>query len=213
MKRNEKVGFVFDMDGTLINSVPLLYSGMCAVFRHCSLESPPLVEYLCECAPPWMPFYERRGVRLSRKELFAIYNRASDTSEAEAFPDVEPTLDELCREGIPIGAVSSQREMVVAAYRARIPQLKNGAFVVGGVDDKAPAIREFCRKYCLPPSRVFVVGDFTSDMWDARRARGRGVGIIRGNGTRDALLAAGAYFCIETLESLPPMLGCIELPQ
>lgn len=197
---------VFDVDGTLVNSIRQLYRSTARIFRLCRLPKPSFREYCAEFGAPYMDFYRRRGVRASDEQIWQWHNEKMATFVPDLFDDVSPVLELLHKTRFPLGVVSGQRTVVLQTLfqQYRIDHLFS--YVRGDQEDKVPALRRFCRSHRLCPSSVWYVGDFVSDMVHARQAGLCPIGITRGNHTIRVLKRAGARRCITHLSELLPLL-------
>lgn len=171
---------LFDLDGTLLDTSDSSYSAVCAIFNAGGVLAPSRDEYHRCAAPPFERFYHERGVPLSTEEIWTMYLHLSNHREAFLFPDVLDTLCVLRKRGLIVGLVSSQRTEVVQEVCKRTGLTGHLHFTAGFLTDKSIAINRFCRDSKIAPHQVCVVGDFGSDMRDAKRARAVAVGITRG---------------------------------
>lgn len=189
----QKQAVIFDWDGTLANTVPEIYKGVCAVCAHCSVEHPTLENYRLHFRLPFVDYYRERGVGLSSDEILQVFNNSVDLRQCQLFPDVLDILQELKRREIRTALVTSQAEEIVLHH---CEQNRIRVFfedIVAGQASKTTAIKKFCAVHKLDPSHVWYVGDTISDITDAAAAGVKPIGIMH---------SYGARYCIENLRQL-----------
>jgi len=194
-------GVIFDLDGTLYNSMLASHEAVCEVFTKFKVPCPELNDFLQNCVPPFFPYYRSRGlVKPTKEEIQVAYVQAESERSPTFFEDVVPVLRTLKEEGCALGLVS-------ARPLDRFP-VDNGSVlsyfdrIEGGHTHKAAAILKFCRKFGLRKDCVWFVGDGTKDMKDGLEAGVISVGITRGSDLKECLVQSGARHCIEHLDEL-----------
>ena len=100
---------LFDWDGTLANSFPVIRRASLAVFRHFGIRMDD-VRYRATYRPDWQETYRQLGIPEHRwdeaGEIFlARYRERS--AEVALYPGVEETLTELAGSGVRLGVVTS----------------------------------------------------------------------------------------------------------
>ena len=204
----KKRGVLFDFDGTIFDSLGIGYRATCVVFERAGCIPPSYDDFWLHCHAPFEMFYQNRGVNLSSKEIWKLFLGVADFDTATFFPDVVPVLQILTARGFALGVVSGNTHQTIQRCCDRdnlTPFFTAGIF--GDVGNKTPVIEDWCSAYEVPRTRTWYVGDFVSDMRQARVAGVCGVGIMRGNKKETVLHEAGASFCINTLHDLLPKLG------
>lgn len=202
---NGKVMVIFDWDGTIIDSVNNLYSGVCGVFCMAGIKPPSLAEYARALGSPYTDFFRRYGVTASNEQIWSWYLSATDGKTAELFWDVPKTLNTLRMMDVQMAIVSGQRTEAITNYQDFQSISKFFVSVSGYHEEKRDAILKTFGVFQVPGWRVLYVGDFCADMRDARQAGVVPVGITRGHATKGYLIDAGATFCIEHLKELIPI--------
>lgn len=119
-ERKHRLSFVFDLDGTLVDSAPGIQSALGAAF-HSVGRDVPQASLRAAIGPPIRVIAKRLVPELSEADAAAIevaYRELYDASawlETNTFPDVLSTLQTLRREG---------HRLFVATNKPRIPAAK-----------------------------------------------------------------------------------------
>jgi len=143
---NDKL-VLFDFDGTLIDSIPLSYAAIHGIFQKLNLEPPPFEAYIDEYSPPFMGFWQRRGVTVPEETLWKWYHEVSDHLHASMFGDVFVNLAKLSCRGASLGVVSGQVGSVITKHLAENGIQYLFKTVFSNITDKAEAIRTFCQVF------------------------------------------------------------------
>jgi HAD superfamily hydrolase (TIGR01549 family) len=198
--------FVFDLDGTLVDSV---YQHVLAWREALDTEGIDLAVWrihrkigmsgglftnmlLRETGQDLSP---DRIERLQRLHVEA-YARVS--SSVRALPGARALLSALTGGGVP-WAIATSGRMETAAPMLEILGIDFGHTVVVTRDQVKHAkpdpdlFLEAAARLGVPPESTFVVGDSVWDMLAARRARGLGIGLLSGGYGLEELERAGAY--------------------
>ncbi|HET7646057.1 MAG TPA: HAD family hydrolase [Candidatus Limnocylindria bacterium] len=206
---------VFDLDGTLVDTVAARIAAWQAVFAEEGIET---------TAPELAPLIGIDGRRLAR-EVAAAHGRDLTDADAEridqragqlfdernhdprALPGAAGILARLDVAGVTWAIATSSREEQVHASVAALgldepPRVVNGSRVAHA--KPAPDLLLLAaRELHVDPGATWYVGDSTWDMQAARAAGMSAVGVLAGAAVgADALEAAGATLIIETLDDL-----------
>lgn len=212
-------GLIFDLDGTLVDTVSARIDGWLEALDAASITA---------ARESIAPMIGMDGKRLAR-EMAGASGRSLGDDEAEAIdkaagaafdrlnlspralPGVGETLAALEDAGIPwVIATSSRKEQVTVSMAAlglgRAPDIVDGSHV----EHAKPApdlLLLAASRLGVKPDRVWAVGDST---WDMRAAVAGGliaVGVTAGSAvTAEDLAAAGASAVVSTLTELAEML-------
>lgn len=198
---------LFDWDGTLVDSLGLLYRANVAVMRAFGLLFDQAA-YRASYQPDWRRMYGTLGIPEDRLDEANDLWRAAYASgpSATLFPGAADALDRIARTGTRLGLVTAGDRTVVA------PQIRrfglDGRFDVEVFGDDHPVhkpdpapLRAALADLGLAdrPAATAYVGDFTDDMRMARSAGTRAVGIASVLADRADLLAAGAHEVVESV--------------
>ncbi|TMI80425.1 MAG: HAD family hydrolase [Bacillati bacterium ANGP1] len=202
---DEQIAFVFDLDGTLVDSVyyhviawhsALERAGVALsvwrIHRRIGMSGGLFVHALAR----------ELGHRLTAAQLQAVQEDhqrayAELADRVRPLPGAVDLLETLTRRGVPWAIATSGRTATA-----------HGAIGALGVPGGAPVITRddvarakpdpdlfllAARRLGVPAEGCVVVGDSVWDLLAARRARALGVGLLSGGYGRDELEAAGAY--------------------
>jgi phosphoglycolate phosphatase-like HAD superfamily hydrolase len=121
---------------------------------------------------------------------------------------VIPALRELNHRGCQTAILSAQEEAMTRSQLSDWPALSASLCeLLGGVDDKAKALRELAACHRLVPAQLAYVGDQVSDMTEAQSAGVLPVGRLGGIGSASRLRRAGAAIRVADLGLLPDLLA------
>lgn len=179
----------FDYDGTLIDSIPEIYRGVCRVLERCGRPPVTFGEFQRTFKSPYMEWYTSRGVTISREEITSIYFNNMKSDESPYLPRVELAVSKLRNLGFHLGIVSAHyedriRERVIAKDRL----FHEKEHIVGLSHRKAADIRKLCEAHDLKPYQVVYVGDLASDVRDAREAGVISAAYVGPRGLREAFV-------------------------
>lgn len=202
---------LFDFDGVISDSIAGAHRGICKVCRESGVPEITLVQFVRTFHAPYLEKYRALGITASYEQISAWYHSEAKHEDAPIFSDVVETLDHLAEHRAVVGIISAQCAEIVRRICQFYGIHLHIQFLIGRAEDKVAALNQFCKDFWyIPRRKVFFVGDFVSDMRDARLAGVHGIGITRGHPTRDVLLAAGAEVCIDHLTDLPAVTCCRE---
>jgi len=211
---------LFDCDGTLADSEPMISSSLVDALRDLGFTTtaeavrrvigPPLSEMAESLVGPLTA--EQHATLHERYFAHAIPRRP----DVRPLPGAQALLDALRGHGIPLAMVTNKIERSTAAQLAQFGWEGRFAAVVcaDSVSNPKPApdpAVEALRRLSIAPHRAAFVGDTESDTVCAREA---GIPFVIGlTGTRsaDALLAAGATHTVDSLDEVLPLLRAVEV--
>jgi len=191
MKKVIKV-VVYDLDGTVLDSLPVHYLAIQAVCSMCGVSIPPLNEV---CRFWYAPYYERFrefGVTLSPDYLWSIYNKKVNGGISPVFPELVTTLDDLWEQAVKLFVVTTCGQEFAEKKLQRNFVRHYFAGVYGDQEDKTKALRKIIASCGVTPGELLFIGDMKSDILDGKKARVRTIGFDGGYGGRETLLGAGA---------------------
>lgn len=197
-------GVIFDVDGTLVDSVDLHAKAWQDAFRHFGFEVPyPRVrEQIGKGADQLMPalipqdVVDRRGQEISQYR--SDYFKKQYLPKVRPFPNVRPLFERILADGTRIALASSAKGDELDAYKriAGIDDLIHAATSSSDAKHSKPEpdIFQAALGQLEPIQRdkVIVVGDTPYDIQAARRAGLRAIGLLSGGWPADRLRQEGA---------------------
>ena len=196
---------IFDLDGTLVDSLPDLAAAMNTTLRALGEPVHPLPFYLpligggVEVMVAGAIDPARRSPHLvaTAGSMMRAHYRRNALRTTRPYPGVRELLAELARRRIPMAVLSNKLHAeTVYVVRGVFPGLPFRAIL--GLQQGRPAkphpagVVALSRALGVEPRRVLVVGDGDTDMLAARRAGAWPVGATWGYRSPRALLSAGA---------------------
>ena len=205
---------VFDLDGTLVDTVALRVAAWVAAFAELGMHVEP------QLLRPWMGadghLVARAGAQAAGREIDDALADRIDHRSGEHFnrlnatprplPGARDLFLELPRAGIPHAiATASRAGQVLASVDAL--ELPSRPMIVDGshVRHAKPApdlLLLAARRLGVTPDACWYAGDSTWDMQAARAAGMTAAGVVTGFATADNLLEAGADFATQDLAEL-----------
>ena len=222
-------GIIFDLDGTLMDSVDLYYSMLCEGCHKFGVV-PPLKEKVMEIMGNGLGFWETWEVITgdiefegNREELQdrivkvfeEIWDRRYE-NEVKLFSGVKELLQNLQRNQVTMGVVTSSfyiwkmdlfkkvgldPDRLFKAVVTRKDTVKNKP-------DPEPIYR-CLEKMDVSPTACICVGDSTCDVAAGREAGLFTVGVLTGTGTLESLSKEGADVIMDSVEEMEELL-CLE---
>jgi len=209
-------GIIFDLDGTLIDSVDLFYSMLCEGYQEVGIPIPARNQVMkfmgsgARLSEAWQAL-ELNYDEAAKKKLLsrlvdvfeAIWERRYE-QEVRLFTGVEEFLQSLVSSGIVLGVVTS------SFYKGKLELFERSNLnpeaifrsIITGPDTANskphPEPVQLCLKQMgMNPGSVFLVGDSPCDIDAGRRAGLFTVGVLSGAGTRSSLSSSGADVIVD----------------
>lgn len=210
-------GVIFDLDGTLINSLPDLANAMDHVLGERGLPGWSHAEYeqfIGEGARVLVRRALGERVELEDDVLAAFRARydAHCAVRTHAYPGIDALLEALARQQVPTAILSNKPhpptvEVVRVLFpRHRFVQVLGDREGHAKKPDPTSALA-IARAMDIAPAELLFVGDTPIDVATARSAGMRSVGVCWGMRTRRELEDAGVDHLIATPEELLPLLA------
>ena len=196
---------IFDLDGTLVDSLPDLAAAMNATLRALGEPVHPLPFFLpligggveVMVAGAIDPARRSASLVATAGTMMRTFYRRNALRATRPYPGVRALLADLARRRVPMAVLSNKlHPETVHVVRGVFPGVPFRAIL--GLQPARPAkpdpagIVELCRALRVAPRRVLVVGDGDTDMLAARRAGAWPAGATWGYRSPRALQAAGA---------------------
>lgn len=200
-------GLIFDLDGTLVDSLTDIGLAMDAALARWGLPGHPLAAYRQMVGEGARVLVERAsaGHDVDRAALAAAYRDeyvAREHRSTVAYPGIDELLARLDRGGVALAVLSNKPDdLTRALVAARFSSI--GFVAVRGEQAGVPrkpdptAALALAAAMALPPERVGFVGDTAIDVGTARAAGMTAIGVTWGFRDRGELLAAGAVHVID----------------
>jgi phosphoglycolate phosphatase len=203
---------IFDLDGTLIDSLADIRAGVIAALAEIGLEATGQVLALCRLGVGLEQFYEcatgGRTAAGGEFERFAAAYRSSYTVRSGPFPGVRETLAELRR------LLPGQTFAVATTKRTELARrVLDGCGLAGSFDiirgsDGLPhkpdpaVLRDIAARAARSLEHAVVVGDTDRDVLAARAAGCTSVAVTYGGWTRDELAQVSPDHMIDRFAEL-----------
>ena len=201
---------IFDHDMTIVDSSYAIMEAFNYVARH---EGLPLVSHeltMQYIATP-IPTFCEGLLGEYRPEWIKLYRSVSEKCERELikpFPDTVPTLKALREMGVKLAVVSNRERPSLPLERTNLAQYFD---VIVGAEEpyghlaykpNPEMINTLLERMNIPASEAAYVGDADIDIFTAQGASVRGIGITKGNFTREDFMHLGAWKVIDELGEL-----------
>ena len=201
---------IFDHDMTIVDSSYAIMEAFNYVARH---EGLPLVSHeltMQYIATP-IPTFCEGLLGEYRPEWIKLYRSVSEKCERELikpFPDTVPTLKALRELGVKLAVVSNRERPSLPLERTNLAQYFD---VIVGAEEpyghlaykpNPEMINTLLEHMNIPASEAAYVGDADIDIFTAQGADVRGIGITKGNFTREDFMHLGAWKVIDELGEL-----------
>lgn len=174
---------VFDLDGTLVDTLPDLHAAVTTLLVERALSAPSAAEVrlmvgdgarkLVERALLWsMEAVDAGGLEAAHQRFLAIYN-AAPCDGSRAFGDVEPVLDGLKAAGAALAVCTNKPQAPTEAILARLGLAGRFDVVIGGdaVTRRKPHpdhLLAVVERLGVRPTEAVMVGDSRNDLAAAR---------------------------------------------
>lgn len=212
-------GVIFDLDGTLLNTIDDLADSMNYVLKSKGFPSHDVLKYkhfignglynLVERTLP-MGYKDEAVVKECFEAMRIEYNKHM-TSKTRPYEGIPELLDELCRRGIKIAILSNKPDAATKFVTAEL--LTRWSFdCVFGERANVPrkpdpsGAHEIINILGLAPEEFLYLGDSGVDMETASNAGVYGVGALWGFRAADELMDGGAKILIKNPDELLQLL-------
>jgi phosphoglycolate phosphatase len=210
MKRIKARGIIFDLDGTLVDSLKGIAGAANMVLRAAGFSEYPVDRYrefvgrgLHELIKQIIPGSAGNGVLLQRlTSRYRQYYRETWLSGTVLYPGIKNLLTILTESGMEMAVLSNKSQLFVEMIVEKMLGGVNFREVMGSQDsrpkkpDPKGAIR-IAGSMKITPEQILMVGDTVIDMNTAERAGMVPIGVQWGFHTPDVLRKAGAAVIIK----------------
>lgn len=204
---------LFDLDGTVLDTIELILGSYRHTFRAHGLPVPSDERILANLGMPLeaclAPFVDDPAAILAMVETYQAHNHATHDGLVRAYPGIPELLGAL---EVPSAVVTSKRR-AATELGLRIASLSDAFDVLVCADDVAnrkphpePVLRAV-ELLGVELDRTLFVGDSTFDLIAGRAAGVRTAGVLWGPFSRDTLAACDPDHLVESVAELREILG------
>jgi len=210
-------GVVFDHDGTLVNSLPVVVKASNETMKAFGFAEGTFERIVADMVYPTAPRLGRlAGVEDPERHqrMAEVYGRlALEHSElAVLYPGIETLLASLETRGVPQAVVSNSQRIFIETILRRLGVAGRFACMVGECDMPAPkpdptGLFDAIRTMGVAPGEAVFVGDSCTDLETARQAGVRAIGVTWGAHTRSELKPLGFDALVDAPQELLALVG------
>ncbi|MBA3889395.1 MAG: HAD-IA family hydrolase [Gemmatimonadaceae bacterium] len=207
---------LFDLDGTLIDSVDLIVQSARHAFTTCDEPVPPDADWLADLGMPLTAMFGRFGASGERLErLIAGYREfqhANHDRLVQPYEAVDTTLARLHAEGFALGIVTSKAEpmawrgLELLGLAGRFDTIVGLESCTNHKPHPEPVETALARLGMAPTEAVFV-GDSPHDMNSGRAAGVTTAAALWGPFSRDQIASSRPDWWLDRITDLLPRLG------
>lgn len=212
-------GVIFDLDGTLVNSLEDIADCMNHVLRDHGFEQHSIEEYkyMIGNGIRNLVFESLPGAGRSDELVSECHDsmmneyRVNCTNKTRPYDGITDLLERFSTRGIRLAVLSNKAdELTRKVVSSLLPDVEFGAILGSSAawprkPDPSAAL-EISRKLGIHPADFIYVGDTDVDMQTANRAGMYAVGALWGFRTREELLASGAKYLLNRPDDLIDLL-------
>lgn len=207
---------LFDLDGTLIDSVPLILDSFRHAFAACGLPVPEEAQLLQGVGTPLAPHFARYSSDPAEVDhlirTYREHNLANHDTRIRAFAGITTMLQAVHRAGARTAIVTSknrqttERGLRVAGLEGLFEAIVPSDEVTKPKPDPEPVLRALAL-LGIERTRTVFVGDSLHDLHCGRAAGVRTAAVLWGPFGRDALASGAPDYWIETPGDLCRTIG------
>ncbi|MGV1008227.1 MAG: HAD family hydrolase [Dermatophilaceae bacterium] len=205
---------LFDLDGTLVDTVELIVQSYQHAFRSVLGAEQPEVRIRAWIGQPLLRCFRQASPEHASAlvECYTAWNLANTERLARRYAGIDGLLADLRAAGVHVGVVTSKRRgpADLALARCGLEDLLETVVSLEDTErhkpDPAPLLLA-ARRLQVGRHETAYVGDAAVDLQAARAAGMSGVGVLWGAGTREALQGEQPAAVVDTVEALRAVLG------
>lgn len=210
---------VFDLDGTLLDTLPDLGASADIALRRFGLPERPMEDYRARIGHGIRNLVRRSVPEGTDEALteqvlayYLAYYPEHCTEHTTVYPGIESLLEKLEKGGYVLAVLSNKTERTAQRIIAHFFPNTPFRLVWGNNNDRplkpAPDAGEaLCKELSLKPEEILYLGDGDSDMEFASKVGFYAAGASWGYRSREALLENGADAILEHAGALEALLG------
>ncbi|MDR0866938.1 MAG: HAD family hydrolase [Planctomycetota bacterium] len=198
---------IFDLDGTLLNTLPDLAASMNRALTQYGLPEHSLEQHRLFVGEGLQKFVERAVPRDRQNltpDVFAAFNRDYEinwAAQTAPYPGIEALLTALTARGVKINVLSNKPHRYIAGILAHFFPRQKFAEAHGQHPDKPRkpdpwGALHIAAQLQVPPTEMLYVGDSGTDMQTAAAAQMPACGVLWGFRDEAELRANGAQFIV-----------------
>ena len=216
---------MFDLDGTLVNTLASLKKNMDATMEHFSLEGVSLEETKRFVGVGTDKFVER-ALEKNAQKWYEVYEEACDyyrsifpencSYKAEAYPGISSCLQHLEEKGIARVCITNKPKKEASIILDKVFSPDCFTMILG--DDGTIPLKpnpdmllRVCKELGITPEEVIMVGDTKTDLDAAKNAGMLSIGCLYGFRDKKELQEHGAKHLVKDGEELWHHLAFIKL--
>lgn len=202
-------GVIFDLDGTLVNSLEDIANAMNSVLSHYNFPTHTLADYksytgkgilnLVQVALPKIA-RDEKTVTLCRHQFLDIYSD-NCTIKTKPYNGIIELLDELKARQLKLAVFSNKADhftkKIVEALLPNYFSIVKGLKIEAHKKPNPLVALQICEQLNIKPQEAIYVGDTNIDMQTATNANMHGVGVLWGFRTKKELITSGAKQTLE----------------
>lgn len=203
---DDKFTVIFDFDGTLANTLDLvarIYNENAHHYGALPIDMKDISDYRKLGYKKAMKKLKIRWTVLPRLVLFVSREMKKHMDEVEPYDGVVEVLNEIQKQGVSIGVLTSNDGALVNEYLSKnnFPVFD---FIVSEktMFGKEKALKKIIKRHGLGRDRVVYVGDEPRDITACNKAGIKVIGVTWGVGGREGLIATPPDWLIDTPEQL-----------
>lgn len=203
---------LFDVDGTLVDSIPMIVAGLTESFRHFAVIDLPEREIRSLIGMPLRDQLMLYGLQdhptpLEERVSWTIDAYSRNVHLMSEFGPAVEAFDRLVELGVPVALVTSRNRQEVEWLLEREPRFSAAQAVVSASDTERPKpaadpVLEACRRLGVQPEEAIFIGDSLHDLGSAQAASCPFLAVTYGSATRPDFIAHGADLLVDTPEEL-----------
>lgn len=214
MSRLRRLAVLFDLDGTLLDSVPLILASVQHAFAE-RARRPTMEEWIAGIGTPLrvqlQAWTDGPDDLITVVDRYRTFQDAHHDEMIRAFPGAADTVRSLHEAGRPLGIVTGKMAETAAHSLAHVG-MRTYFDAIVGADSCAhhkphpePVLHALERLEALPQDAVFV-GDSPLDVKAGNAAGVRTIAVLWGASGREALAEARPTHWLEAIGDLPALL-------
>jgi len=203
-------GVLFDVDGTLVNTVPMILAGLKETYRDLGAE-PTDADIFGLIGTPLriqlnMFGLDQKTTTMEERMALAVENYRKYRHLIQPFAPMMSACLQLIEAKIPVALVTSRNALEVEHLLLDFPELSSANAIVhcdtAARPKPAPDPAIFaCEKLGISPEKTAFIGDSEHDMKCAKSAGTYAVAVSYGASSSNNLASTGADIILETPES------------